>query len=379
MNIIKCKAAVARAAGEPLCLEEVEVAPPKSGEVRIKIICTSLCHSDVTFWRLKQFPGMFPRILGHEAFGVVESVGEGVEEFKEGDTVVPVFLAHCGACVDCEAEDGNLCGKHDSAPAHGMPRDGSTRFTDANGKPVYHTMFVSSFCQYTVVDVAHLVKVDPQVPPQFACLLSCGVSTGVGAAWKVAGVGPGSTVAIFGLGAVGLAVAEGCRLRGVSKIIGVDLNPAKFESGKKFGLTDFVNPNEIDGRAINEVIKEMTGGRGVDYCFECIGLSSLMSEAFKSSRKGGGKTVILGLEMHGTPLSIDARELLFGKSIIGTLFGGLKSKTDIPILAQQYLDKELNLEDFVTHEVDLQDINKAFDLLLQGKSLRCTIWMDGKK
>ncbi|XP_008804784.2 alcohol dehydrogenase-like 7 isoform X1 [Phoenix dactylifera] len=372
---IRCKAAVSRAAGEPLQIEEVEVAPPKAHEARIKIVCTSLCHSDLTFWRMKDFPGVYPRIFGHEAVGVVESVGEGVEELVVGDTVVPTFLAHCKDCVDCRSERSNLCSKLPFNLIPGMPRDGTTRFTDSNGDPVHNFLFVSSFSQYTVVDVAHLTKVDPGIPFEKACLLSCGVSTGVGAAWKVAEVEAGSTVAIFGLGAVGLAVAEGARLRGASKIIGVDLNPEKFELGKKFGLTDFVNPKEIGERTVSEVIIEMTN-RGADYCFECIGLASLMNDAFQSSRPGWGKTIILGVEMHGSPLCVSSAEILNGKCIMGTLFGGIKAKNDIPILAKKYLNKELHLDDFITHEVGLQEINKAFDLLIQGKSLRCTIWMD---
>ncbi|KAG1334589.1 putative Alcohol dehydrogenase-like 7 [Cocos nucifera] len=203
---IRCKAAVSRAAGEPLQIEEVEVAPPKAHEARIKIVCTSLCHSDLTFWRMKDFPGVYPRILGHEAVGVVESVGEGVEEVVVGDTVVPAFLAHCKDCVDCRSERSNLCSNLPFNLTPGMPRDRTTRFTDSKGNPVHNFLFVSSFSQYTVVDVGHLTKVDPGIPYDKACLLSCGVSTGVGAAWKVAEVEAGSSVAIFGLGAVGLAV-----------------------------------------------------------------------------------------------------------------------------------------------------------------------------
>uniref|UniRef100_A0A6V7QQY5 Alcohol dehydrogenase-like C-terminal domain-containing protein n=1 Tax=Ananas comosus var. bracteatus TaxID=296719 RepID=A0A6V7QQY5_ANACO len=261
-----------------------------------------------------------------------------------------------------------------AAPA-GMPRDGTTRFSDAAGEPLHNFLSVSSFCEYTVVDVAHLTKVDPAVPPEKACLLSCGISTGVGAAWKVAAVEPGSTVAIFGLGAVGLAVAEGSRLRGATRIIGVDLNPDKFEIGKKFGITDFVNTKEIGEKSISDVIKEMTDG-GADYCFECIGLASLMSEAFRSSRLGWGKTIVLGVDMNGSSISIPAFEILRGKSVIGSLFGGIKAKTDIPVLVKQYLNKELQLDEFITHELGFSDINKAFDLLEGGKSLRCIIWMD---
>ncbi|CAN1176469.1 Alcohol dehydrogenase-like 2 [Linum perenne] len=259
-----------------------------------------------------------------------------------------------------------------------MARDGTSRFRDGRGDSVHHFLGVSSFSEYTVVDVINLVKIGFDFPLDKACLLSCGVSTGVGAAWKAAEVEKGSTVAIFGLGAVGLAVAEGARIRGASKIIGVDLNPAKFELGKKFGLTDFINPTTIGEKSVSEVIKEMTDG-GADYCFECIGLASLMTDAFSSSREGWGKTVIVGIEMHGSPLVVNPYELVRGRSISGTYFGGLKPRTDISILAKKYLDKELNLETFITHEVGFKDINKAFKLLVEGKSLRCLIWMDAAK
>lgn len=229
---IRCKAAVCRAAGEPLAVEEVVVDPPKAHELRIKIVCTSLCHSDVTFWRMKDFPGVFPRIFGHEAFGVVESIGEQVEGFAAGDAVVPTFLAQCSECADCRSSRSNVCSKYRFAVRPGMPRDGTTRFRDGDGNPIHHLFGVSSFSEYTVVDVTQVVKVDPAVPPATACLLSCGATTGVGAAWKLAKVEPGSSVAIFGLGAVGLAVAEGARICGASKIIGVDLNPDKEELGK---------------------------------------------------------------------------------------------------------------------------------------------------
>ncbi|XP_020104356.1 alcohol dehydrogenase-like 7 isoform X2 [Ananas comosus] len=257
---IRCKAAVCRGPGEALRIEEVVVAPPEDHEVRIKILCTSLCHSDLTFWRMKDFPGIFPRIFGHEAVGVVESVGGHVERLEAGDMVVPTFLGQCDAtedaCVDCRSERSNMCSKLPFTVTPGMPRShggAASRFTDAAGRPVHHFLNVSSFSEYTVVDAAHVVRVDPTVPPEKACLLSCGASTGVGAAGKVAGVEAGSTVAIFGLGAVGLAVAEGARIRGASRIIGVDLNPDKFELGKKFGLTDFINPKELGDRSINEV------------------------------------------------------------------------------------------------------------------------------
>ncbi|KAI3876632.1 hypothetical protein MKX03_027654 [Papaver bracteatum] len=375
-NPIRCRAAVCRVAGEALVIEEIEVAPPKAYEVRIKVLCTSLCHSDVTFWKMPSSPvSIFPRIFGHEAVGVVESVGENVKNVKVGEVVVPVFLANCEYCSDCKSRKSNICTSFPFSTAPGMPRDGTSRFTDSNGEILHNFLGVSSFSEYTVVDIAYVVKIIPEIPIDKACLLSCGVSTGFGAAWKVADVEAGSTVAIFGLGAVGLAVAEGARVRGASKIIGVDLNPEKFGTGKKFGVTDFINPKDCGEKPVSEVIKAMTDG-GVDYCFECIGLASLMNDAFSSCRDGWGKTIILGLEMHGTPLLINTYDLLKGKRIEGSLFGGIKAKTDIPRLAQSYLNKELHLDEFITHEIDFKEINTAFDLLIQGKSLRSIIWMN---
>ncbi|KAB1201720.1 Alcohol dehydrogenase-like 7 [Morella rubra] len=345
---IRCRAAVCRAPGEPLVIEEIIVAPPMPREVRIRIICTSLCHTDIGVWKLKDPSGMFPRIFGHEAVG---------------------------------------------------------------------------FSEYTVVDVAHVTKIDSSIPPNRACLLSCAVSTGVGAAWKTAKVEPGSTVAIFGLGTIGLAVAEGARFCGATRIIGVDLNPDKDETGKKFGITDFVNPGNCGDKSVSQVVNEMTGG-GADYCFECIGLPSLVTQAYfccrnvaegarlcgatkiigvdvnpdkvvigkkfgvtdfvdargcenKSVSQGWGKTIVLGVDKPGATLSLSSFDVLHnGKSLMGSLFGGLKAKSDIPILLKRYLDKELQLDEFVTHEVRFEEINKAFDLLVEGQCLRCVIWMD---
>ncbi|KAK8466969.1 hypothetical protein PHAVU_008G207700 [Phaseolus vulgaris] len=373
---LRCKAAICRKPGSSLSIEEIIVAPPLPREARIRIICTSLCHTDVTFWNMQVPPETSPRILGHEAVGVVESVGEDVTEVTKGDVVVPIFLPDCGECIDCKSSKSNLCSKFPFEFAPGMPRDGTSRFKNLKGETIEHFMFVSSFSEYTVVDIAHLTKIDAAIPPNMACLLSCGVSTGVGAAWIAAGVEPGSTVAVFGLGSIGLAVAEGARLCGATKIIGVDVNPEKYEIGKKFGLTDFVHAGESEDKSVSQVIIEMTDG-GADYCFECVGKTSLMEEAYASCRKGWGKTIVLGLEKPGSKLSLSCSEVLVsGKSLEGCLFGGLKPKSHVPILVKRYMDKELNLDEFVTHEVQFQDINKAFDLLIQGNSLRCVIWMD---
>ncbi|GAB2217139.1 hypothetical protein Droror1_Dr00000301 [Drosera rotundifolia] len=340
---IICKAAVCRKAGEPLVIEEIEVAPPKAWEVRVKILCTSLCHTDVTVWKLNVgSSAVFPRIFGHEAVGTVESGGDHVEEVKEGDTVLPILLPNCGECRECEFKNSNFCSTLGHQVPHAMARDGTSRFKDMNGETLHHFCFVSSFSEYTVVDVGQVVKVDPRMPIDKACLLGCCVPTGVGSAWKVADVEEGHSVAIFGLGAVGLAVAEGARLRGVSKIIGIDLNPLKFEIAKKFGVTDVINPKECGDSRVSQ----------------------------------GGKTIVVGADYSGTPLKFNFGEVLFGRSVIGSLFGGIKPKKDIPIIMQKYINKELRLDGFITHEVSFQEINKAFDYLLQGKSIRCLIWMD---
>ncbi|KAM7518110.1 hypothetical protein LguiB_017072 [Lonicera macranthoides] len=295
-------------------------------------------------------PGFFPRILGHEAIGVVESIGEEVDEVTEGDTVIPIFLPDCGECRDCRSKKSNLCSKLPFKVSPWMHRDETSRFTDLKGETLYHFLYISSFSEYTVVDIAHLTKVDPAIPPNRACLLSCGISTGVGAACRTADVEAGSTVAIFGMGAIGLAVAEGARLCGAKRIIGVDVNPEKFIIGKKFGVTDFINSHSCGDKTASQVINEMTAG-GADYCFECVGLASLVHEAYACCRKGWGKTVVVGVDKPGSQLNFSSYEVLHsGKIIMGSLFGGLKPKSDIPILVKRYMDKELQLEEFVTHE-----------------------------
>ncbi|XP_048497982.1 alcohol dehydrogenase-like 2 isoform X2 [Beta vulgaris subsp. vulgaris] len=363
---IICKAAVCRKAGEALIIEDIEVAPPQAWEVRIKILCTSLCHTDVSFWKIDSGPiANFPKIFGHEAVGIVESIGEHIEEVKEGDTVLPVFLADCGECRDCKSPKSNVCTKFENKKHSGMPRNKGYRFKDMKGEPIHHFFYVSSFAEYTVVDITHIVKIDPRMPVDKACLLSCGVTTGIGAVWKVAQVEEGSTVAIFGLGAVGLGAVQAAKLQGAAKIIGVDLNPEK----------EGIDPKSCGEKKISEAIKELTDG-GADYCFECIGSATVMQDASESTRQGWGKTIILGAEVRGIPLSLNCLDIIQGKSVIGSIFGGIKPKSDIPVLTQKYMNEELCLDEYITHEVKLHDINKAFEYLVQGQSLRCIIWMD---
>lgn len=371
-QVITCKAAVCWRPGEPLVIQEVEVAPPQASEVRIKIICSSLCHTDVALWSNLQDNSLHPRIYGHEAVGRVESIGENVKDVEEGDLVIPVFQGQCTECADCKSEKSNMCALYLPAQRLGvMKSDHKTRFS-INGEPVYHVLNVSSFAEYTVVDIDNVVKINPMAAPDKACLLSCGITTGLGGVWKVGNVEKGSTVAIFGLGTVGLAAAQGARIRGASKIIGVDVNPRKFEIGRKLGVTDFVNPKDHD-EPVNEIIKKMTKG-GVDYSFECSGNPSVVLEAFHSIRHGWGKAVVLSVTMTEVPISSAA--LLWGKSITGSLLGGMKPKTDIPPLVDMYMKKELQLDDYKTHEISFTEINKAFDLLREGECLRCVIWFD---
>ncbi|KAK1669699.1 hypothetical protein QYE76_057858 [Lolium multiflorum] len=377
---IKCKAAVAWGPSEPLVMEEVEVAPPERMEVRIKVLFTSICHTDLSFWKGEnELQRRFPRILGHEASGVVESVGEGVEDLVAGDHVVPIFNGECGSCAYCNSTATNLCkSARVNAFKSTMTLDDGTRFSvvdQSTGarRPVYHFLNTSTFAEYTVLDSACAVKINPAAPLEKMCLLSCGISTGIGAAWNTANVSKGSTVAIFGLGAVGLAVAEGARIRGAAKIIGVDINPEKFTKGKEMGITDFVN-SKACGKPVHEVIREMTDG-GVDYSFECTGILDVLRESFVSTHDGWGLTVILGI--HPTPrtLPLHPMELFDGRRIVACTFGDFKGKTQLPLLVDQCMQGEvkINFDGFITHEMPFSEIREAFRLLEEGKSLRCVL------
>ncbi|XP_028764351.1 LOW QUALITY PROTEIN: alcohol dehydrogenase-like 4 [Neltuma alba] len=375
-KIITCRAAVAYGAGEPLVIEQVKVHPPQKMEVRIKILFTSICHTDLTAWLgHNEAQRAYPRIFGHEACGIVESVGEGVKDVKEGDYVVPIFNGQCGHCNLCNSDRTNMCQNFGVNPMKKlMVADGATRFTTVDGgKPIYHFLNTSTFTEYTVVDsacVVNLSGVDKHCLKNLT-LLSCGVSTGVGAAWNTANVESDSAVAVFGLGAVGLAVAKGAQARGASKIIGIDTNPDKLIKAREMGVTDFINPRDEE-KPVYERIREMTGG-GVDYSFECVGNSDVLRNAFLSVHEGWGLTVILGI--HATPqmLPIHPMELFDGRRIVGSVFGGFKGKTQLPLFAKQCLQGVVKLDEFITHELPFDDINKAFDLLVSGKSLRCLL------
>ncbi|KAK3411468.1 hypothetical protein EUGRSUZ_I00224 [Eucalyptus grandis] len=372
-QVIRCKAAVAWEAGKPLVMEEVEVAPPQAMEVRIKILFTSLCHTDVFFWEAKGQTPLFPRIFGHEASGVVESVGEGVTELEPGDHVLPVFTGECKECQHCKSEESNMCGLLRINTDRGvMLNDNESRFS-INGKPIYHFVGTSTFSEYTVVHVGCVAKINPAAPMDKVCVLSCGISTGLGATLNVAKPKKGQSVAIFGLGTVGLAAAEGARMAGASRIIGVDRNPNRFVEAKKFGVNEFVNPKDHN-KPVQEVIAEMTDG-GVDRSLECTGNIDAMISAFECVHDGWGIAVLVGVPSKDDVFKTHPMNLLNERTLKGTFFGNYKPRTDLPSVVEKYMNKELDVEKFITHEVPFSEINKAFDYMLQGTSLRCIIRM----
>lgn len=369
-KVISCKAAVAWEAKKPLSIETVEVAPPKAGEVRVKITASGVCHTDAYTLDGHDSEGIFPVILGHEGAGIVESVGEGVTKFKPGDHVIPLYIPQCFECKYCKSPKTNLCPKIRATQGKGVLPDGTTRFT-CKGQQVYHFMGTSTFSEYTVVAEISLCKIDEAAPLDKVCLLGCGIPTGYGAALNTAKVEKGSSCAIWGLGAVGLAAAMGCKAAGATRIIGVDINPEKFKLGEKFGCTEFVNPNDYD-KPIQQVLIEKTDG-GLDYTFECVGNVMTMRAALESCSRGWGVSVIIGVAESGREISTRPFQLVTGRTWKGTAFGGWKSVESVPKLVTSYMNKELMVDEFITHTMPVEKINEAFTLMHEGKSLRSIV------
>lgn len=369
-KVITCKAAIAWEAKTPLVIEEVEVHPPKAHEVRVKVLSSGVCHTDAYTMSGEDSEGVFPVILGHEGGGIVESIGEGVVGFAPGDHVIPLYIPQCKNCKFCFSKKTNLCQKVRLTQGKGLMPDGTTRFR-CKGKEVFHYMGTSTFSQYTVVADISLCKVNEKADLGKVCLLGCGIPTGLGAAVNTAKVEEGSNCAVWGLGAVGLAAIMGCKVAGAKMIIAVDINPDKFPVAREFGATHCLNPKDLSVPVEEEIIK-MTDG-GCDYTFECIGNVRTMHSALVACHKGWGESVIIGVAGKGQEISCRPFLLVTGRVWKGTAFGGYKSVDSVPQLVEDYLNKKIIIDKFVTHNKPMAEINEAFDLMHQGKSLRTVV------
>jgi S-(hydroxymethyl)glutathione dehydrogenase/alcohol dehydrogenase len=367
---IKCKAAIAWGPGQPLSIEEVEVMPPQAGEVRVRIVATGVCHTDAFTLSGEDPEGVFPCILGHEGGGIVESVGEGVTSVKVGDHVIPLYTPECGECKFCKSGKTNLCQKIRATQGKGLMPDGTTRFSK-DGQPIYHYMGTSTFSEYTVLPEISIAKVDPAAPLEEVCLLGCGVTTGIGAVMNTAKVKEGESVAIFGLGGIGLSAVIGARLAKAGRIIAIDINESKFELARKLGATDCINPNTFD-KPIQQVIVEMTGW-GVDHSFECIGNVNVMRAALECAHRGWGQSVIIGVAGAGQEISTRPFQLVTGRKWLGSAFGGVKGRSELPGMVEDAMAGKIQLAPFVTHTMGLEEINTAFDLMHEGKSIRSVV------
>jgi S-(hydroxymethyl)glutathione dehydrogenase/alcohol dehydrogenase len=369
---MKCKAAVAWAPKQPLEIEEVEVEGPKEGEVLLKVIASGVCHTDAFTLSGEDPEGVFPAILGHEGGCEVVECGPGVKDLKPGDHVIPLYIPECGECEYCNSTKTNLCQSIASTVWTGFMPDGTRRFS-MNGKPIYHYMGCSTFSEYTVVPEIALAKINKAAPLDKVCLLGCGVTTGIGAVLNTAKVEPGSTVAVFGLGGIGLSCIQGAVMAKASRIIAVDINPGKWEMAKALGATDFVNPNAIGGNgSISDYIIEMTKG-GVDYSFECIGNVHVMRDALECTHMGWGVSTVIGVAGGGQEISTRPFNLVVGRTWKGSAFGGVKGRSELPGYVERYMSGEIELDKMVTHTMGLEDINKAFDLMHSGESIRSVI------
>ena len=367
---MKVKAAVAMAAGEPLVVEMVDLAGPRAGEVLVEIKATGVCHTD-EFTRSGADPeGLFPAILGHEGAGVVVEVGAGVTSLAVGDHVIPLYTPECRQCKSCLSRKTNLCTAIRATQGKGLMPDGTSRFS-LNGKPVHHYMGCSTFANYTVLPEIALAKIRQDAPFDKVCYIGCGVTTGIGAVIHTAKVEPGSNVVVFGLGGIGLNVVQGARLAGADMIVGVDLNPARREIAERFGMTHFVNPREVQGDVVAHLV-ELTGG-GADYSFECIGNVDVMRQALECCHRGWGTSVIVGVAGAGQEIRTRPFQLVTGRNWRGTAFGGARGRTDVPKIVDWYMDGKINIDDLITHKLALADINKGFDLMHEGKSIRSVV------
>ena len=366
---METQAAIAHAAGEPLAIDTVRLDGPKEGEALVEIKATGVCHTDAYTLSGADPEGLFPAILGHEGAGVVVEVGPGVGSVAVGDHVIPLYTPECRQCKFCTSGKTNLCGAIRATQGQGLMPDGTSRFS-RGGETVLHYMGTSTFANHTVVPEIALAKIRPDAPFDKVCYIGCGVTTGLGAVMNTAKVEPGATVAVFGLGGIGLNVIQGARIAGADRIIGVDVNAGKRTLAERFGMTDFVNPGDVDDTAA--AIVDMTDG-GVDYSFECIGNVEVMRQALECCHKGWGESVIIGVAGAGQEIATRPFQLVTGRVWRGTAFGGAKGRTDVPKIVDWYMDGKINIDDLITHTFPLADINRAFELMHAGESIRSVV------
>ncbi|MDC1156240.1 S-(hydroxymethyl)glutathione dehydrogenase/class III alcohol dehydrogenase [Candidatus Pelagibacter sp.] len=368
---MKVKAAIALEKAKPLIVDYVDLEGPKQGEVLVEIKSTGVCHTDAYTLSGDDPEGIFPSILGHEGAGVVVEVGQGVTSLKKDDHVIPLYTPECRKCKFCLSGKTNLCQAIRETQGKGLMPDGTSRFS-YKGKTIFHYMGTSTFANYTVVPEIALAKIRKDAPASKACYIGCGVTTGIGAVINTAKVEEGATTIVFGLGGIGLNVIQGCKLAKASVIVGVDLNPERKQIAEKFGMTDFVNPKDYSDNKLQEKLIELTSG-GADYSFECIGNVNVMRQALECCHKGWGESIIIGVAGSGQEIATRPFQLVTGRVWKGTAFGGAKGRTDVPKIVDWYMDKKINIDDLITHEFAIEDINKAFDLMHEGKSIRSVI------
>lgn len=367
---MKTRAAVAWEAGKPLEIEEIDLEGPKAGEVLVRLVATGVCHTDAYTLSGKDPEGLFPTILGHEGGGIVEAVGTGVTSVQPGDSVIPLYVPECGSCKFCLSGKTNLCQAIRVTQGQGLMPDGTSRFSK-NGQPIYHYMGTSTFSEYTVLPEMAIAQVNPTAPLEKVCLLGCGITTGIGAVLNTAKVEPGSTVVVFGLGGVGLSAIQGAVMAKAQRIIGVDINPDKFELARQLGATDCINPKDYD-QPIQQVIVDLTDG-GADYSFECVGNVNLMRAALECCHKGWGESTIIGVAGAGEEISTRPFQLVTGRVWRGSAFGGVKGRSQLPGYVERYLQGEIQIDPYITQTLPLEQINDAFTLMHEGKSIRTII------
>ncbi|ALA26275.1 S-(hydroxymethyl)glutathione dehydrogenase [Piscirickettsia salmonis] len=367
---MKSRAAIALQAKAPLIIDEIDVSVPEQGEVLVRLVATGVCHTDAYTLSGMDPEGIFPVVLGHEGAGIVEEVGPGVTSLKPGDHVIPLYIPECGECKFCRSGKTNLCQSVRDTQGKGLMPNGSKRF-HYQGQELFHYMGTSTFSEYTVIPEISLAKINQHAPLDKVCLLGCGITTGIGAVLNTAKVEAGSTVAVFGLGGIGLSVIQGAVLAKAERIIAIDINEDKFEFAKQLGATDCINPKNYSA-SIQEVITEMTDG-GVDYSFECIGNTELMRSALECCHKGWGESIIIGVAASGQEISTRPFQLVTGRIWKGTAFGGVKGRSQLPDYVERYLRGEIKVDEMITHTMPLENINHAFDLMHQGQSIRSVI------